>query len=60
MNNRLFTFLNKNQLIYSFLFGFRQKNLTTNASINLTELLRKQSNEGNYDCDSFFDFQNGI
>ena len=42
MQNRLYTFPGKNELIYSFQFGFRQKDSTTHALIPLTEVIRKQ------------------
>ena len=56
MRNRLYTFLGKNELIYSFQFGFRQKGSTTHATIHLTELIRKQLDEVNYVCGVSLDF----
>ena len=44
---RFYTFLEKNELIYSFQFGFRQKHSTAHALIYLTELIRKQLDYGN-------------
>ena len=40
----------KQQLIYSFQFGFTQQHLTTQALNHSTELDRKQLNDGNFDC----------
>ena len=48
MYNRLYTFLQKDELIYSFQFGFRQKHSTTHTLMHLTELIRKQLDDGNY------------
>ena len=56
MYNRLYRFLLK-KLIYSFQFGFRQKHSTTHALVHLTELIRKQLDNGNYDCGIFGDSQ---
>ena len=56
MYNRFFTFLEK-KLIYSFQFGFRQKQSTIHALIHLTELIRKQLYDGSYGCGCFVDFQ---
>ena len=39
MRNRLYAFLGKNELIYSFQFALRQKHSTTHALIHLTEKL---------------------
>ena len=57
MYNRLYTFLEKYELIYSFQFSFRQKHSTTHALIHLTELIRKQLDDGNYVCGIFIDFR---
>ena len=37
MNKRLYTFLNKNNVIYNLQFGFRQEYSTSHALINITE-----------------------
>ena len=56
MCNRLYTFLGKNELIYSFQFGFRQKGSTTHALIHLTELTGKQLDDVKYVCCVSLDF----
>ena len=53
---RLYTFLGKNELTYSFQFGFRQKGSTTHALIHLKELIRKQLDDVNYVCGVSLDF----
>ena len=55
--NTLCTFLEKNEFIYSFLFGFRQKHSITHLLIHLTELIRKQLDDGNYGFGNFVEFQ---
>ena len=41
MYKRLYTFLNKNNVIYNLQFGFRQQYSTSHALINITENIRK-------------------
>ena len=41
MYKRLYTFLNNNNVICNLQFGFRQKNSTSHALINITENTRK-------------------
>ena len=57
MYKRLSNFLDINNLIYSLRFGFRPKNLTTNALINLTESIRQTLDEGSFGCGMFVDLQ---
>ena len=55
---RFYTFLEKkNELIYSFQFGFRQQHSNTCALIHLRQLIRKQLDGGNYGCGIFVDFE---
>ena len=56
MYKRLYTFLNKNNVIYNLQFGFRQQYSTSHALINLTENIRKTLDDGNIDCEVFVDF----
>ena len=42
MYNRLYKFLETNNLIYSLQFGFRQKHSTSHALIHLTDKIREQ------------------
>ena len=49
--------LKKNKLTYFIQFGFRQRHSTTHPLIHLTELIRKQLDDGSYGCGVFVDFQ---
>lgn len=57
MNNRLYTFLKKTNF---FQFSFRKKYSTKHALIYLTELIKKQMDDGNYGCGIFIDFHNAL
>ena len=57
MYNRMYKFFSDNNLIYSLLFGFRQKYSTVHALISLTENIRKNLDEGNIGCGIFVDIQ---
>ena len=57
MYKRLSNFLDINNLIYSFQFGFRSKYSTTHALINLTESIRQSLDEGSFGCGIFVDLQ---
>ena len=57
MYNRLYKFLETNNLIYSLQFGFRQKHLTSHALIHLTDKIREQLDKENSACGIFVDFQ---
>ena len=57
MYKRLYTFLNNNSIIYNLQFGFRQKDFTSHALINITENIRKDLDDGNIDCGVFVDLQ---
>ena len=50
MQKRLYTFLNKNNVIYNLQFGFRQQYSTSHALINITENIRKALDNGNISC----------
>ena len=50
MQKRLYTFLNKNIVIYNLQFGFRQQYCTSHALINITENIRKALDNGNISC----------
>ena len=52
MHKRLYTFLNKNNVIYNLQFGFRQQYSTSHALINITENIRKTLDDGNIGCDT--------
>ena len=57
MYKRLYTFLNKNNVIYNLQFGFRQQYSTSHALINITEKIRKALDDGNIGCGVFADLQ---
>ena len=54
---RLYTFLNKNNVIYNLQFGFRQQYSTSYALINITENITKADDDGNIGCGVFVDLQ---
>ena len=55
MYKRLYTFLNKNNVICNLQFGFRQQYSTSHALINTTENIRKALDDGNIGCGVFVD-----
>ena len=57
MYNRLYNFLEINNLIYSLQFGFGQKHSTSHVFIHLTDKIREQLDKGNFACGNFVDFQ---
>ena len=54
---RLFNFLDINNLIYLFQFGFRPKYSTNHALINFTESITQSLDEGSFGCGIFVDLQ---
>ena len=54
---RPFNFLDINNLIYLFQFGFRPKYSTNHALINFTESITQSLDEGSFDCGIFVDLQ---
>ena len=50
MYERLYTFLNNNNIIYNLQFGFRQQHSISHALINITENIRKALDDGNAGC----------
>ena len=57
MQKRLYTFLNKNNVIYNLQYGFRQQYSTFHALINITENIIKAHDDGNIGCGVFVDLQ---
>ena len=53
---RLYTFLNKNNVICNLQFEFRQQYSTSHALINITENIRKALDDGNIGCRVFVDY----
>ena len=54
---RLYTFPNRNNVIYKLQFGFRQQYSTSHALINITENIIKAIDDGNISCGVFVDLQ---
>ena len=57
MYNRLYTFLDNDNIIYNLQFGFRQQYSTSHALINITEIIRKALDDGNIGCRVFLNLQ---
>ena len=57
MYKRLYTFLNKNNVIYNLHVGFRQQYSTSHALISTTENIRKALDDGSIGCRVFVDLQ---
>ena len=57
MYRRLYTFLNRKNIIYDLQFGFRQQYCTSHALINITENIRKTLDDGNIGCGVFVDLR---
>ena len=57
MFNRLYKFLETNNLIYGLQFGFRKKHSTSHAVIHLTDKIREQLEKGNFAWGISVDFQ---
>ena len=57
MHRRLSNFLDKNKLIYSLQFGFRQNYSTSYALIHLTETIKQSIDQGLFSCGIFVDLQ---
>ena len=57
MYNRLYTFLDNDNIIYNLQFGFRQQYSTSHALINITEIIRKALDDENIGCRVFLNLQ---
>ena len=57
MYKRLYTFLNKSNVIYNLQFGFRQQYSTSHGLINVIENIRKALDDGNIGWGVFVDLQ---
>ena len=55
--NRMYSFLNSNNLIYGKQFGFRAKHSVNHALISTTELIKSQLEDGNYVAGIFIDLE---
>ena len=57
MFNRIYNFLEKNNIIYKLQFGFRKKHSTNHALTDVTENIRKALGNGKLACGIFIDLQ---
>ena len=57
MHKRIYSFLEKYELLYSLQFGFRAQYSTTHALIHMTEAIRSALDSGHVTCGIFVDFQ---
>ena len=57
MYERLYTFLNNNNIIYNLQFGFRQQHFTSHGLVNITENIRKALDDGSIGCGIFVDLE---
>ena len=57
MHDRLYSFLEKEQLLFAGQFGFRNNRSTADALIHITERIRITCDEDLYACGSFIDFK---
>ena len=57
MHTRLYTFLEKYNILHSLQFGFRSKHSTLHALISLTESVKKTIDDGMFGCGVFIDLQ---
>ena len=57
MHIQLTSFLNKNQVLPSFQFGFRKKHSTNHAFISLTEMIRLALGNDQFVCGVFINLQ---
>ena len=55
MHKRLYSFLEKYDILHSLQFGFRAKHSTLHALISLTESVKQTINEGTFGCGVFID-----
>ena len=56
VHERLYSFLEKEQLLFEGQFGFRNNRSTTDALIDITERIRNACDKGLYACGAFLDF----
>ena len=57
VHNRVYTFLEDSQSIYSLQFGFRKKHSTNHTLINITENIRRALDDKKFACGVFVDLQ---
>ena len=54
---RIYSFIERNDCLYSLQFGFRSKHSTTHALINITEKIRSALDQNKVSCGIFVDLQ---
>ena len=57
MHERLYKFLELNNILYSKQFGFRKNNSTIDALIKITDKIRESVDKGKYGCGIFIDLR---
>ena len=57
MFNRVYSFLEKNNILYHLQFGFRQKHSTNHTLVDITETIREALDNGKLACGVFIDLQ---
>ena len=57
MHERLYSFLEKEQLLFEGQFGFRNNRSTTDALIDITERIGNACDKDLYACGAFLDFK---
>ena len=57
MFNRVYSFLEKNKILYYLQFGFRQKHSTNHTLVDITETIREALDNGKTACGVFIDLQ---
>ena len=57
MHEKLYSFLEKEQLLFEGQFRFRNNQPTTDALIDITERIRDACDKGLYACGAFLDFK---
>ena len=60
MLNRLLQFLNKNDILYKYQFGFRKNHATSNALTEVIDHKYKSLDEGNYVFGIYIDLKKSI
>ena len=57
VHDRLYMFLEQNNALYDFQFGFRNNHPTNHALIEITEQIRNACDKNLYTCGVYFDLQ---
>ena len=57
MHQRLYNFLEENNILYNKQFGFRKNNSTIEALIKITEKIRESIDKGKFGCGNFIDLR---